>query len=100
MLNKGRVVSMEPALDVQISPEAIVVEYANVPKIRVSFYLVDIEVVFSKNPFMVSGSVSLLSHRVKDMDFFSFVQPFQIAEYDLNPEHTSWTVPIDKDLRK
>ena len=60
----------------QISPEAIVVEYANVPKIRVSFFLVDIEVLFSKKPFMVSASVSHLSYRVKDMDFFSFVQPF------------------------
>lgn len=36
------------------------IEYANIPKIRVSFYLVDIEVLFSKNPFMVSGSVSQL----------------------------------------
>ncbi len=42
----------EPSFDFQVEAKAVKISYQNLAKIRVNYYLMDIELLFSRNPFV------------------------------------------------
>lgn len=49
---------MEPQMDFTVdnNTKAIIIDYINVAKIRVNYYLIDLEILFSKTPFITSDA--------------------------------------------
>lgn len=49
---------MEPQMDftVDTSSKAIVIDYINIERVRVNYYLIDLEILFSKTPFISSDA--------------------------------------------
>jgi hypothetical protein len=43
---------LEPSLTVELEKKDITIEYLNIPKIDVKFYIVDLEIMFSRTPFL------------------------------------------------
>ncbi|MBM4088061.1 MAG: hypothetical protein FJ276_01335 [Planctomycetes bacterium] len=56
----------EPALDFKVEARVIKINYANLEKVRVNYYLMDIELLFSRNPFVqqYSGQFSTIRPNV------------------------------------
>lgn len=55
---KRKQVKMEPQMDftVDTSSKAIIIDYINVEKVKVNYYLIDLEILFSKTPFISSDA--------------------------------------------
>jgi hypothetical protein len=60
---KRKQVKMEPQMDftVDTQTKSIHLDYINVERVKVNFYLIDLEILFSKTPFISSVSKSALS---------------------------------------
>lgn len=43
---------MEPQMDFTIENEIIHIDYVNVGKVKINYYLIDLEILFSKTPFL------------------------------------------------
>ncbi len=67
--------------------KSILIDYINVGKIKINYFLIDLEILFSKTPFISS-----------DAQDFSFVQPFLSEEISLDSNQTSFKFPIPSDL--
>ena len=63
------------------------IDYINVGKVKINYYLIDLEILFSKTPFISS-----------DAQDFSFVQPFLSEEIALDSNQTTFKFPIPSDL--
>eukprot|EP01111_Echinosteliopsis_oligospora_P017285 TRINITY_DN7432_c0_g1_i2.p2 TRINITY_DN7432_c0_g1~~TRINITY_DN7432_c0_g1_i2.p2 ORF type:complete len:117 (-),score=27.38 TRINITY_DN7432_c0_g1_i2:501-851(-) len=64
--NQAKLAASEPQLNVDVSAKQITVEYHNIQKATVNYYLMDIELLFSSNPFVRHS-----------LDRFSYVAPNQ-----------------------
>lgn len=65
---KRKQVKMEPQMDFTIDTQnkTVHIDYINVAKVRVNYYLIDLEILFSKTPFI--SSVSFIKpHEVNRM---------------------------------
>ncbi len=67
--------------------KSILIDYINVGKVKVNYYLIDLEILYSKTPFISS-----------DAQDFSFVQPFLSEEMALDSNQTTFKFPISSDL--
>ena len=49
---------MEPQMDFTIDSQAksILIDYINVGKVKVNYYLIDLEILYSKTPFISSDA--------------------------------------------
>ena len=76
-LNKEKLVKNEPMIDLEVNSLAktISISYLNVSNAKISYYPIDLEILFSKSPFLTTDLVST--------DEFSFVQPFMQEEIEL-----------------
>ena len=63
----------EEDLNIEIKGKKISVLYKNINKITISFYLIDVEILFSRNPFMNKSSVN-----------FNYIFPNEKKTYNLN----------------
>ena len=63
----------EEDLSIEIKDKKISVLYKNINTITVKFYLIDVEILFSRNPFMNKSTVD-----------FNYVSPSEIITYNLN----------------
>ncbi len=77
-------------LEVNAFTKSIHISYLNVSNIKLSYYPIDLEILFSKNPFLTTELVS--------PDEFSFVQPFLCEEIELKAVHTVQEVSIPDSL--
>jgi hypothetical protein len=62
---KRKQVKMEPQMDFTVDnlTKSIIIDYVNVDKVRVNYYLIDLEILFSKTPFISSVIIfALISH--------------------------------------
>jgi hypothetical protein len=69
-MKKEKLVKIEPMIDLEVNSSAktISISYLNVTNAKISYYPIDLEILFSKSPFLTTDLVST--------DEFSFVQPF------------------------
>lgn len=73
----------EVGFDFDIENKTITILYQNMTSCRVNYYPMDIELLFSRNPFV----------RQKSEDF-TFIRPNQSAEIDLPPEERRFTFEL------
>ncbi len=55
---KRKQVRMEPQMDftVDTQTKSVLIDYINIAKVRVNYYLIDLEILFSKTPFISSDA--------------------------------------------
>ena len=81
-MRKEKLVKSEPMIDLEVnsSTKTISISYLNVTNAKISYYPIDLEILFSKSPFLTTDLVST--------DEFSFVQPFMQEDVQLLPYQT------------
>ena len=56
---QNRQAAESPSLDLNVADGAVTISYRNVDELKVNYYLMDIELLFSRNPFAAQGGGSL-----------------------------------------
>ena len=81
-MRKEKLVKSEPMIDLEVNSltKTISISYLNVTNVKISYYPIDLEILFSKSPFLTTDLVST--------DEFSFVQPFMQEDVQLLPYQT------------
>lgn len=59
---KRKQVKMEPQMDFTIDTQtkSILIDYINVSNVTANYYLIDLEILFSKTPFISSVSIEVI----------------------------------------
>jgi hypothetical protein len=70
---QGQLAAGSVGMDFTVEGRQVKLTYQNVKKVRVNYYLMDLELLFSRNPFVQQYS----------QDLFSYIQPNMSAEIDL-----------------
>lgn len=83
-----RIADQAPSIDFTIEANQIQLAYQNLDQVKVDFYLMDIELLFSRNPFVQANS-----------DRFSFIQPNQQFSVELATDGQKHTIDIPEALR-
>jgi len=79
----------EPGFEFSIDNKAIQLNWQNLDSIRVNYYLMDVELLFSRSPFVQqSGSQ------------FASIRPNQTRDIKLLPGQNKTSIPIPEDLAK
>ena len=73
----------EEDINIEIKDKLISVLYKNINKIIVKYYLIDVEVLFSRNPFMKKSTVD-----------FNYVNPSEIKTYNVEKSNKENTLNI------
>ena len=81
--NLKKSINLEPTLHWELEGKSIKVEYNNIPKITVKYYVIDPEVLFSRAPF--------LNQNTED---FAYVKPMEVQEVELDKKLKSETFGI------
>ena len=71
--------STEPALSMAVEAKSIVLTYANLTRVSLRFYPMDIELLFSNSPFLTSGSGG------SSVGEFAYIRPYRVVEVALPP---------------
>jgi hypothetical protein len=77
----------EASFDFRVEAKQIVLNYQNLKQAQVNYYLMDIELLFSRNPFVQQYSSQ-----------FSHIRPNQVQTLDLPQDRTSQSFPLPADL--
>lgn len=85
---QGQLAASEPTFDLQLQGSQAVVMYRNLDEIQVNFYEMDIELLFSSNPFVQEYTGR-----------FSYVRPNVTQTIRLPAEQSRFTVDIPEALR-
>ena len=80
--------STEPTLDARLVGSTISLDYSNLSMVSLRFYLMDLELLFSTNPFMLQ----------KTSGNSMYIQPNKVLSVDLPSNTKSHVVPIPPDL--
>mmetsp|Transcript_22200 Transcript_22200/g.16599 ORF Transcript_22200/g.16599 Transcript_22200/m.16599 type:complete len:239 (+) Transcript_22200:130-846(+) len=90
--NKKKSVKAEVVLQAELKDNVISVETQNINQVLLKFYLIDVEILFSRAPFL-TGSTSE----------FSYVKPFSVLEKEVPDsqagQHRHLDIPIPEELR-
>ncbi len=78
-----KLAASQPSFDFRVESKEIVIDYQNLRRVRVNYYLMDVELLFSQNPFVQKYSSQ-----------FSHIRPNATAPVDLPEKETSFTVPL------
>lgn len=84
----ARLAATEPALDFEVEGQRIILRYRNVDRVQVRLHLVDIEMLFSRRPFMRGAAEPL-----------SAIRPHETLEVDLDPAATEAEIPLPEAFR-
>ena len=87
--NLKKSINLEPILHCELEGKSVKVEYNNITKITVKYYVIDPEVLFSRAPF--------LNQNTED---FAYVKPMDIQEVELDKKLKSDTFNILEKLQK
>ena len=63
---------LEPYLECEIDGKQISIEYDNISKVKLKYYVIDLEVLFSRAPFLIQNTEDLAT-----------AKPIKVHEYDL-----------------
>ncbi len=82
---QAKLAATEPGFDFKVEARQITVNYQNLTECRVNYYLMDIELLFSRNPFVQQYT-----------DQFSFIRPNQTDVVKLPAKKTTLTFDLPK----
>lgn len=85
---QARLAAAEPTFDVQLRGDRVVIVYKNLREVQVNFYQMDIELLFSSNPFVQEFSGQ-----------FSYVRPNITQVVSLPMDNTQIEVAVPENLR-
>jgi hypothetical protein len=85
---EARLTATEPTLELEVEAGEVRLRYQNLSECRVSFYLMDIELLFSRNPFVGEYSGQ-----------FSFIQPNAAEVVKLDPAKDVHAFPLPERFR-
>lgn len=85
---QGALASTEPTLELSVENRAVTIAYQNVGACRVNYYLMDVELLFSRQPFVQQQT-----------DQFSFVRPNRTDEVALPPDQREVLFELPAELR-
>lgn len=77
---------MEPSFNATLEGKTISLDYINIPKVEIKYYVIDPEVLFSRTPFVSQGT-----------EDFSFTKPMVAFAYQLDKDLKIFNVPIEKE---
>ncbi|MHC4404176.1 MAG: hypothetical protein ACYTG0_31365 [Planctomycetota bacterium] len=78
-----KLAASQPSFDFGVEAKQITIDYQNLRRVRVNYYLMDVELLFSQNPFVQKYSSQ-----------FSHIRPNATEPVDLPEEETSFSVPL------
>ncbi len=78
----------EPSFEFTVESRQVKLSYQNLGRVRVNYYLMDIELLFSRNPFVQQYS-----------DQFSFIQPNVSVDLDLPGDKDTTTLALPEQLQ-
>ncbi len=78
----------EPSFEFTVEARTVKLTHQNLDKVRVNFYLMDIELLFSRNPFVQQYS-----------DQFSFIRPNETVELELPTGQNTTTLALPEQLQ-
>ena len=86
--SQTRLAATEPGFEFQVEAKKVRISYQNLAQVRVNYYLMDIELLFSRNPFVQQYSGQ-----------FSTIRPNLTASVDLPPDKSTLEFELPDDLR-
>ena len=78
----------QPSLDLSIDSQTVRIRYRRVSEVRVNYYLMEVELLFSRNPFVQRYS-----------NQFSYIQPHVTQEISLTDPEGTQTIPLPEQLQ-
>ena len=84
---QAQLAASQPSLDFKVESRQVVLDYQNLKAVTVNYYLMDIELLFSRNPFVQQYS-----------DQFSFIQPNLVQQVNLPAGKTAHTFDLPKEF--
>ncbi|MFL2871131.1 MAG: hypothetical protein ACJZ8O_10325 [Pirellulaceae bacterium] len=85
--NQQQLADAQPTIQLDIVGENAELEWNNLDEVTVNYYLMDLELLFSRNPFVKQNS-----------DAFSFIRPNQSAVVKLAKKQSSMQIAIPKEF--
>lgn len=85
---QGKLAAAEPSFDVRLDGAAVELTWQNLDKIRIQYYVMDVELLFSRNPFL--------------QDFggqFALIQPNATANINLAAKQGKQLIPLPDALK-
>ena len=79
--------NLEPLIECRLDRKDIVIDYLNIDKLDVKYYVIDPELMFSKSPFISQNT-----------DEFSYIKPLKVSVVELSKDLKSKTVAIDPEF--
>lgn len=86
--NQAKLARTDPAMDFTVEGGAIQLTYQQVTQCRVNFYAMDIELLFSRNPFVKQYAGQ-----------FAYIRPNATVQVALDPAKTQKTIPLPDDFK-
>lgn len=77
---------LEPSFTATLESKTISIDYINIPKVEIKYYVIDPEVLFSRTPFVSQGT-----------EDFSFTKPMVAFTHVLDKDQKVINIPIDKE---
>ena len=81
--NQSKLAATDPNFDFNVEAKRINMTYQNLKQVRVNYYLMDVELLFSRNPFVQQFSGE-----------FSYIKPNESVVLTLNEKATLYSMPL------
>ena len=78
--------NLAPVLEARLDSKNIVLDYMNISKIDIKYYVIDPELMFSKSPFISQNA-----------DEFSYIKALKVDAQELDPNQNTKIVAIDEE---
>ncbi|WP_166831361.1 hypothetical protein [Thalassoroseus pseudoceratinae] len=83
-----KLAATDASFDFRVENETVEVDYQNLKEVQVNFYLMDVELLFSRNPFVQAGT-----------ERFGFIKPNQTMTVNLPADGSQTSFELPEDLR-
>ena len=85
LLIKKEAIATEAQLSIELEGKEVLVDYTNIPQVQVKYYLIDLEILFSRTPFLTQNA-----------EDFSFVQPDHTEVIQLDSKAREYKLAINQ----
>lgn len=82
-LSRKKPISVEQHFSVSLMPKEVTIEYSNISEVSVKYYIIDLEILFSRTPFIAEGA-----------EDFGFLKPNSEQTIQLDPKQNQCNVKI------
>jgi hypothetical protein len=95
---QGQLAATEPAFDFRLADKRIHLTWQNVNEVRVNYYLMDVELLFSRNPFVQEVGGPFASIRPNSTQLVKLPAGKGVDNSAKAPAAPSFDIPMPKDL--